>query len=202
MNHYLLIGLVIIACLVVGAWFHRRDSRRFLRLFSRQAEKRGGSVTTGSLFAMPQLQIEVNGIEMRVTVMTNSESDAPGMLTCADFRVPHEGIADLQVRERRKGIKAALDDAFLGEVSSLAEPRFDERFGLRAKNLQQAQALMGHEPLRRLLLELPEGADLQINHGTCVISIAGVPGTEELLERLIDAALAAAYSIKELSGGR
>ena len=149
---------------------------------------------------LPQLHLTVHGTQIRVVPMSKSTmSEETGMMTCIDFPIDAREGPTLRIRERRKGLKAALDSVVMNPAHQfeLGDPRFDERFQIRSINPGQAKAILEFNGLHKQLLALPAGADLQVQENRCVLSVDGLPENDAELDRLINAGISVLSSIKK-----
>jgi hypothetical protein len=192
MNYPLLVLLIVTTALFFGFFMQNREKRRLLPILMKQAEKRGGRVTKGALFALPQLQLNIRGREARLVSMSRSmDSEESGRnITCIELFLSSPSPADLRVQERRTGLKASLDNIVPGQSGKLlfGDPVFDERFQTTASDSCQARKILETGGLFRTLLRLPAGADFQIIQGKCVLSVEGFPDNEAFIDNIIEAA--------------
>lgn len=195
MSDYLWMGLIVLLALPIGYWFHSRDKRQLLPLLQQQATKRQGRVTAGSLLALPQLYLNVDGTELRVSSGSGSEDN--GTFTCVRFPIAQAQLSELHVQERRNGLQAALDRVTLGSTYSLGDPRFEQRFQVRTGNPRQARVLLEQSGVMQYMLELPAGAELRVSRERAMLSIDGLPQNEAQLDQLINTASALLHSVDE-----
>lgn len=187
MTGYYAIGLLIALGMVLAVIMRARQTSRATPVLEAVAQRHNGRIQR-SVIGMPQLFVQVDGHELRITLMNNSTSSAEGGgdITVVDFDASAYGVRDLRVRERYAHLRNAVPAGLQGCTElDLGVPDFDERFHTCAVDVEEARRILNRPGLISAFIDSPRGTDVRIQAGTCYVSVDGHPDNAQAVERLM-----------------
>lgn len=188
MSSFIIIAMFIAGGLALAKWLHARDVDRILPVLESAAGARNGKVIRQSDLGLPQLVVFVRDKTIRLTPMAKSlSSHDSGMMTCVEFGLQSYRGGEFRIQEKTGYLRTALPKILTGDAHNfkLHQAAFDNRFHISASAVGQTAKIVSEPLLVRSLLELPKGADIRIQNGTCHIAVDGVPTDVEFVDRLL-----------------
>lgn len=188
MGSFILIAMFIVGGLTLAKWLHARDVNQMLPLLESAARARNGRVIQQSALGLPQLVVTAGDTTIRLTPMAKSlSSHDAGMMTCVEFGIQSYRGGEFRIQEKTAYLRTALPKFLTGDARAfkLHQAAFNNRFHISASAVGQTAKIVSEPLLLQSILELPKGADIRIQEGTCYIAVDGVPTDVEFVDRLL-----------------
>lgn len=128
------------------------DSRN--RVWRKLARELGGTFHKGSLVSGSYVQVDEGPWTITLDTYSVQVNAVPIFFT--RLRAPYVNPDGFRFHIKHEGFFDRLGKAFGLEDIQIGDKAFDSAFLIHGNNATKVQALLLHEPLRKLLLELPQ----------------------------------------------
>lgn len=181
-----IVALIMLG-LVLAAVMRARAVTKLKPVIEAAARKHGGEVHQ-SFLGMPRITKRHRGHVLRLTPMIASTASPDGgsTMTCVDFEWVAPAVGEFRVREKSKALRNKIPEALMGgsDTFMLGNSRLDDRFIAVGTNVAGALRVLRQPSISEGIASLPEGADIQVRSGRCMLAVKGFPASVEEIDRL------------------
>lgn len=204
MEWWMIVSAVIAVVVVNSYKNHTRDRRKLAELLTKLAERHGGEAKQVSFFTLPELRFEGEHGHYLVTAMPNAGAQAysQGPFALVDLELGFDTGQSLSANRSDQSVEqhaAMLVDTAIGRAQlTTAETDFVNTFRTLAGDFVFARRLLD-EHTREVLLasKLPQ-LDIRVEGKKITVFSDGYPGSEAVLQEMVDIATLLAKRCAEL----